>query len=213
MIVDNQVQEYLRNLLDFKEDSMLELEEFAKKNHIPIIEPEVSKFLQMIVRLKNPKNVLELGTAIGYSSIVMKKSKKDLEITTIEKNHDMVKLANANIKKFGFEDSINIIESDAYEYLLSSKGTFDMIFIDAAKGQYLKYFKESSRLLSKNGIIVCDNVLFKGMVCDENSLTKRHRMSTIVRRLNHFLEYISNLDDFKTTIVPIDDGMSISYKI
>lgn len=213
MIVDSNVENYIRSLSSTKDSRLLELERFAKENHVPIIEAEVAKFLNVIVSLQKPKKILELGTAIGYSSINMKIAYEDAKIITLEKNSKMVEIAKKNIKNFDFSDSIDVVQCDAYEYLLDCDEKFDMIFIDAAKGQYLKYFEESMKLINDKGIIVCDNVLFKGMVCDEEALTKRHRKITIVKRLNEFLEYISNLEEYKTSIIPIDDGMSISYKI
>lgn len=213
MIVDSNVENYIRTLSSTKDSSLLELEKYARENHVPIIEAEVANFLNVIVSLKKPKKILELGTAIGYSSIIMKLAYRDAKIVTLEKNTKMVEIAKKNITNFDFSDSIDVVRCDAYEYLLDCDENFDMIFIDAAKGQYLKYFEESMKLINDKGIIVCDNVLFKGMVCDEEALTKRHRKITIVKRLNEFLEYISNLEEYKTSIIPIDDGMSISYKI
>lgn len=213
MIVDSNVENYIRSLSITKDSRLLELEKYAKENRVPIIEAEVSKFLTLIVSLQKPKKILELGTAIGYSSIIMNLAYSDAEIITLEKNLKMVEIAKKNIMDFDFSHSIDVVQCDAYEYLLDCEEKFDMIFIDAAKGQYLKYFKESMNLINDKGIIVCDNVLFKGMVCDEEALTKRHRKITIVKRLNEFLEYISNLEEYRTSIIPIDDGMSISYKI
>lgn len=213
MIVDSNVENYIRSLSSTKDSKLLELEKYAKENHVPIIEAEVANFLNVIVSLQKPKRILELGTAIGYSSIIMNLAYRDAKIITLEKNKEMVEIAEKNIMDFDFNDSINVVQCDAYEYLLDCDEKFDMIFIDAAKGQYLKYFEESMKLINDKGIIVCDNVLFKGMVCDEEALTKRHRKITIVKRLNEFLEYISNLEEYKTSIIPIDDGMSISYKI
>ena len=213
MIVDSNVENYIRSLSSTKDSKLLELEKYAKENHVPIIEAEVANFLNVIVSLQKPKRILELGTAIGYSSIIMNLAYRDAKIITLEKNKKMVEIAKKNIMDFEFSDSVDVVQCDAYEYLLDCDEKFDMIFIDAAKGQYLKYFEESMKLLNDKGIIVCDNVLFKGMVCDEEALTKRHRKITIVKRLNEFLEYISNLEEYKTSIIPIDDGMSISYKI
>ncbi|WP_237036353.1 O-methyltransferase [Mediannikoviicoccus vaginalis] len=213
MIVDSNVENYIRSLSSTKDSKLLELEKYAKENHVPIIEAEVANFLNVIVSLQKPKRILELGTAIGYSSIIMNLAYRDAKIITLEKNKKMVEIAKKNIMDFEFSDSVDVVQCDAYEYLLDCDEKFDMIFIDAAKGQYLKYFEESMKLINDKGIIVCDNVLFKGMVCDEEALTKRHRKITIVKRLNEFLEYISNLEEYKTSIIPIDDGMSISYKI
>ena len=213
MIVDSNVENYIRSLSSTKDSKLLELEKYAKENHVPIIEAEVANFLNVIVSLQKPKRILELGTAIGYSSIIMNLAYRDAKIITLEKNKKMVEIAKKNIMDFEFSDSVDVVQCDAYEYLLDCDEKFDMIFIDAAKGQYLKYFEESMKLINDKGIIVCDNVLFKGMVCDKEALTKRHRKITIVKRLNEFLEYISNLEEYKTSIIPIDDGMSISYKI
>ncbi len=213
MIVNYEIQDYIRNLSKFEDESLFQLEKYARENHVPIIEPEVARFIQMIIRLKKPARVLELGTAIGYSSIIMNKANRNSTIVTVEKDPKMVNLAKKNIKTFGLEDSITVVESDALDYLTENKDEFDFIFIDAAKGQYLKYFKASEKLINKNGIILCDNVLFKGLVCDEEALTTRHKKMTIVRRLNSFLKYITNLEEFETSIIPIDDGVSISYKI
>lgn len=213
MIVDSNIENYIRSLSNTKDSRLFKLEKYAKENHVPIVESEVANFINILVTLKKPKKILELGTAIGYSSIVMGLSFSDSNIVTLEKNPKMIEIAQNNIRKFGLDDRITVVECDAYEYLLNCSSKFDMIFIDAAKGQYLKYFKESMKLINDMGIIVCDNVLFRGMVCDEKALTKRHRKITIVKRLNEFLKYISNLEEYKTSIIPIDDGMSISYKI
>lgn len=213
MIVDSNVENYIRSLSNTEDIKLLELEKYAIENHVPIIEAEVAKFLKVIVSIQKPKMILELGTAIGYSSIIMKQTHEDTKILTLEKNSKMVEIAKQNIMDFGFDSDIEVVKCDAYEYLLNCDKKFDMIFIDAAKGQYLKYFKESMNLINDKGVIVCDNVLFKGMVCDEEALTKRHRKITIVKRLNEFLEYISNLEEYITSVIPIDDGMSISYKI
>lgn len=208
-IVYDDVQNYIRDLSQTSDRSLIEMEEYARINHVPIIEAEVRNFLSTIVFLKKPSKILEIGTAIGYSSIVMKKAYELAKITTIEINYESAKLAKENFSKHGYED-IKIINEDASSALEKLEEKFDLIFIDAAKGQYINYFKLAKGLLNKDGIIVCDNVLFRGMVAHKELAEKRHRKVTIVKRLREFLEEITDDSKYETSIIPIDDGMSIS---
>lgn len=208
-IVNEQLQDYLRQLSKSKDETILELEEFAKNNHIPIVEPEVRQLLKMILLTEQPKSILEIGTAIGYSSIVMKKACPDAKITTVENYEKNANFARENFEKYGYDD-IELIFGDGYEVMKNMDTKFDLIFIDAAKGQYIKYFEEAVRLSNKNSVIVCDNVLFRGMVCEKEFYEHRHRKITIVKRLREFLEIISDSSKYDTTIIPIDDGMSIT---
>ncbi|MDU2639575.1 MAG: O-methyltransferase [Finegoldia magna] len=208
-IVNEQLQDYLRQLSKSNDETILELEEFAKNNHIPIVEPEVRQLLKMILLMEQPKSILEIGTAIGYSSIVMKKACPDAKITTVENYEKNANFARENFEKYGYDD-IELIFGDGYEVMKNMDRKFDLIFIDAAKGQYIKYFEEAVRLSNKNSVIVCDNVLFRGMVCEKEFYEHRHRKITIVKRLREFLEIISDSSKYDTTIIPIDDGMSIT---
>ncbi len=208
-IVNEKLQEYLRDLSKSNDESIIKMEEYASENHVPIVESEVRQLLKMIVLLKKPKKILEIGTAIGYSSIVMKKTFPEAKITTVELNEKSAKIARENFDKLGYND-IDLIVGDAYEVMQNLDDKYDMIFIDAAKGQYLKYFEEAQRLIYKDSIIVCDNVLFRGMVCEEKFYAHRHRKITIVKRLREFLKVISDTTKYDTTIIPIDDGMSIT---
>ena len=131
----------------------------------------------------------------------MKKTCPDAKITTVENYEKNANFARENFKKYGYDD-IELIFGDGYEVMKNMDTKFDLIFIDAAKGQYIKYFEEAVRLSNKNSVIVCDNVLFRGMVCE--------RKITIVKRLREFLEIISDSSKYDTTIIPIDDGMSIT---
>ena len=208
-ILDEQLQDYLRQLSKSNDETILELEEFAKNNHIPIVEPEVRQLLKMILLTEQPKSILEIGTAIGYSSIVMKKTCPAAKITTVENYEKNANFARENFEKYGYDD-IELIFGDGYEVMKNMDTKFDLIFIDAAKGQYIKYFEEAVRLSNKNSVIVCDNVLFRGMVCEKEFYEHRHRKITIVKRLREFLEIISDSSKYDTTIIPIDDGMSIT---
>ncbi len=208
-IVNEQLQDYLRQLSKSDDETILELEEFAKNNHIPIVEAEVRQLLKMILLMEQPKTILEIGTAIGYSSIIMKKTCPGAKITTVENYEKNANFARKNFKKYGYDD-IELIFGDGYEVMKNMNTKFDLIFIDAAKGQYIKYFEEAVRLSNKNSVIVCDNVLFRGMVCEKEFYEHRHRKITIVKRLREFLEIISDSSKYDTTIIPIDDGMSIT---
>lgn len=198
------IEDYLRSLYKTKSDLLSELREYAEENHVPIIEEECEEFYNFLINTTKPKKILELGTAIGYSAISFSMNESVERLVTVEINEDMVKIAKENIKKSGLEDKIEIVHSDAYEYLVESNDTFDFIFIDAAKGQYEKYFEEAIKLLNRDGIIVCDNVLFRGMIANQE-LVKRRKI-TIVKRLRKFLKDIKDDDRFYSSIVPIGDG-------
>lgn len=198
------IEDYLRSLYKTKSDLLSELREYAEENHVPIIEEECEEFYNFLINTTKPKKILELGTAIGYSAISFSMNESVERLVTVEINEDMVKIAKENIKKSGLEDKIEIVHSDAYEYLVESSDTFDFIFIDAAKGQYEKYFDEAIKLLNRDGIIVCDNVLFRGMIANQE-LIKRRKI-TIVKRLRKFLKDIKDDDRFYSSIVPIGDG-------
>lgn len=198
------IEDYLRSLYKTKSDLLTELREYADKNHVPIIEEECEEFYNFLINTTKPKKILELGTAIGYSAISFSMNEFVERLVTVEINEDMVKIAKKNIKESGLEDKIEIVHSDAYEYLVESSDTFDFIFIDAAKGQYEKYFDEAIKLLNRDGIIVCDNVLFRGMIANQE-LIKRRKI-TIVKRLRKFLKDIKDDDRFYSSIVPIGDG-------
>ena len=211
-VVDKQVEEYIRSLLKTDDDLLKIMEQFAIKNNVPIIEPDVAKLVSVITKIKQPKKILEIGTAIGFSTINMKNAAPDAKITTIEIDEDTYNIALSNIEKAGYSNDIKCILGDGEDVINILYEKFDMIFIDAAKGQYLNYFKKGVDLLEPNGIILSDNVLFRGMVADEKYIQKRHRKITIVKRLREYLTYITSQEGLTTSIVPIDDGLAITYK-
>ncbi len=209
-INEGHIVEYIRNLVPEK-SQLKDLEAYAVKNHIPIVEPEVAQLLRVLIKMQRPRNILEVGTAIGYSAIVMAKNTgEDTRITSIERRKDMVQLARENIDKYQFNNKIRVIEGDAAEILPSIEENYDFIFLDAAKGQYMDFFNEAIRLLKAGGIIVSDNVLFKGMVSSDKLVIRRKK--TIVKRLRSFLKYINQIDGFTSSIIPIGDGLAITYR-
>lgn len=201
------MEEYIRGLIKDDDDFLKELEEFAKINSVPIIHKEVGRFLEVLINIKKPKRILELGTAIGYSAILMEKaSHGKSNITTIERDQDMVALANENINKTDYREKIKIVEGDCLEILSKMDGKFDLIFMDAGKGHYNHFLKECLRLLDDDGIIIGDNVLFRGMVASDH-LVKRRKI-TIVKRMREFLDMVSQ-DEFLTSIIPMGDGLAL----
>lgn len=206
------IQNYIVDLIPDSEGILKDMEDYAQKNNIPIITSDVASLLNILVRSSEAKKILEIGTAIGYSAILMGKAAiSNFHITSIEKNPDMAEIAMTNIKNAGFEDSIKVIQGDAREVLKTIDGIYDIIFIDAAKGQYIEFFNSSIQKLKVGGLFICDNVLFRGMVAERSLLVRRK--ITIVKRLKKFLNYISSNKSLQTSIVPIGDGLSISLKL
>ena len=183
-----------------------ELENYAKINHVPIMLPDGINYLTNYIKENKVKNILEIGTAIGYSSIRMALIDKDIKITTIERNHDLYLEAIKNIEKFNLENQIKIIEADALEIEIS--GEFDLIFIDAAKSQYINFFNKFSPLLSKNGTIISDNLSFHGFV-NQNEIKSRN-LRQLVRKINNYIDFLKNHPDFETTFLELGDGLGIT---
>lgn len=209
-ITEDYISQYLRTIIPESNDFFKKLEDYAHANHIPIVEPEVAQLLKVLTKIIKPKRILEIGTAIGYSALIMASSSENSLITTIERNENMIEVANDNINNSIYSERINIISGDAKDVLPKLDGTYDFIFLDAAKGQYLDFFNYSSKMLSKGGIIVSDNVLFRGMVASDQLVVRRKK--TIVKRLRSYLEYISNLDGYTTSILALGDGLALTYK-
>ena len=194
-------------------DFELELKKYAKENGVPIIIDSGLSFLETIIRTKRPKTILEIGTAIGYSAIRMAKICNST-IYTIERDINMYNEAKKNISIANFDNNINIIFKDALEAYDDIKNIkFDLIFIDAAKAQYHKFFDMYTPLLNDNGVVVCDNMLFHGLVMDTDNYDNLSRsVRGLVRKLNAFHDELLNNDKYDTVIYDIGDGMSVSVK-
>lgn len=205
------ITNYIRASLPPHEGYLKELEEYAKENHVPIIQPEVGRFMEVLCSILRPKTILEVGTAIGYSASLMYfASGTQPHITTIERYDKMVGLAKENLAKAGISDHINLIEGDAVEVLDELEGSFDLIFLDAAKGQYPHFLKNCIRLLRPEGVLLCDNVLYKGMTAEKKLVIRRK--ITIVKRLRKFIDEIMHCDALDTSLMPLGDGVTISRK-
>lgn len=203
-------REYITSFIDdlLEDMDFLELRKFAEENSVPIMKVETKEFLKSLVKMKNPSSILELGTAIGYSSLVFDKYSQ-AKITTIELSEEMANIARENFKKYNAK--VNLINDDAKKALTKLNQGFDFVFIDANKSNYKFYFDYvDNNLLNDGGVIICDNILFRGEVCNDDLIEKRK--ITIVKRLRKFLAYITSREDYITSIVPIGDGISISCK-
>ena len=188
---------------------MKELEEYAMINKIPIMQKDVILYLCNYIKENNIKNILEIGSAIGYSSIMMANVNNNIKITTIEKDKDRYEIAVSNIKKYHKEDQINIIYKDATEIETTDK--FDLIFIDAAKGKNTYFFNKFKDNLNNNGTIITDNLSFHGLVEDEN-LVKTKNQRGIVKKIKEYISFLDNNTEFNTTYIPVGDTIAISKR-
>ena len=205
------MEQYLRKLIPSKTGILKNLESFAKENRVPIVQKETAKFLELMVTIKRPKRILELGTAIGYSSILMNLSMDgSCEITTIEREEKMIEIARTNIEKYGLQNKITVIKGDCLEVLENLRDEYDMIFIDAGKGHYNYFLPYCLKLLKKEGIIIADNVLFRGMVASKELATRRK--VTIIKRMKSYLELVSNNEELVTSVIPMGDGISVTVR-
>ena len=214
-IMYDYMEDYLRGLIKEKDEVLLGLEEYAKDNGVPIVQKETANFLKLMISMKKPKRILELGTAIGYSSILMtRESGENVHITTIERDKNMILKAKENIERYNYEHNIEILEGECEEVLkelCENKGpSYDQIFMDAGKGHYNHFLPYCLELLSEDGIIVADNVLFRGMV-PSNELVVRRKI-TIVKRMRAYLEEVSDNEKFVTSILPMGDGIAVTVR-
>lgn len=204
------ITEYLNETLPESNKLLCEMEEYAKKHHVPIIQKEVMWFLRTLLAVKKPAKILEIGTAIGYSSLVFSEYLKEGgKIITVELNEETAMIAQQNFKKAGNE-SIKLIIGDGEDVLMQLDEKFDVIFLDANKSLYTRCMPDVKRLLNSEGILIADNVLYKGMVANDDLETRRKR--TLVNNLRVFLHDLAHDEDFTTSILPIGDGMSISVR-
>lgn len=186
------------------------LEEYAKINNIPIMQKDGIEFLTNYIKENNIKNILEIGSAIGYSAIKMASVKSDIKVTTIERDKERYDLAVKNINDFNLNNQITIINADAL--LIDLSDTFDLIFIDAAKAQYIKFFEKFDKNLKVNGVIVSDNLSFHGLVLDD-SKTHNRNTKQLVKKIRKYIEYLKENKSYKTTFYTLGDGVAISEKM
>ena len=210
-ITHDYIEDYIRGLIPGNKGKLKELEEFAKENAVPIVQKETAKFLEFMVSMKKPIRILELGTAIGYSATLMYEAAGTKpHITTIERDENMIKYARENFEKLGLQDNIIIKQGDCLEILSNLEEPYDLIFMDAGKGHYNHFLPHCLRLLKEDGIIIADNVLFRGMVASKD-LVKRRKI-TIVKRMKTYLDLVSSDSDLITSVIPMGDGIAVTKR-
>jgi predicted O-methyltransferase YrrM len=203
--------EYLNRFADQKDPLMIEMEKFARENNVPILDRNSAAFMEVLIKMLKPKRVLEIGTAIAYSSIrIARNLKKNSVVHTIEKSQDNIALAKKYIKRSEVEDKIRILAGNAFEIMPELTKKYDFIFLDADKNEYSKLFELSLALLKKGGVIMVDNLLWHGMAAAEKIPPKYQTSTEYIRNFNkEFMER----SELKASIIPVGDGLGIGVKI
>lgn len=211
-IVQPYVTEYIRSSLKKRNGLMEELENIALKRDIPIVQPETAKLLETLIMTKQPEKILEVGCAIGYSAILMAEACEKAEITTLEFDAALAEEAKENIARAGLSNRINVVFADARDYIsyLEEDEVFDVIFLDGPKAHYIHMLDDCMRLLRKNGMLICDNVLYKGMTATDSLVIRRK--ITIVKRLRKFINALTERADMETSVLPVGDGVTLTVK-
>ena len=205
--------EYIEQLLFQNSSNIDELRHYAEQYNVPIMDKISTEFVKQLIRIKDVKSILEIGTAIGYSAMHFSSCDPSINVWTIERKEEMYEQALSNIKDFGYESQVNVIFSDALEAfeLLPTDQSFDMIFIDAAKAQSQKFFELYEPLLKDDGIIITDNILYHGFVSNIEIVRNRN-VKQMVKKVQKYNHWLMNHENYKTTLINIGDGMAISKK-
>lgn len=212
MIVEERLVDYLHSLETENSEILEQIEQEALSDGVPIIRKEMQSFLKVLLRIKKPLRILEVGAAVGFSTILMSEYvPEDCRITTIENYEKRIPIARNNFKRAGKEAQITLIEGDAMEVLKTLEGPYDFVFMDAAKGQYIAYLPEVLRILSPEGILVSDNVLQNGEIIESRFVVER-RDRTIHSRMREYLYTLKHHEALETSIIPLGDGVALSIK-
>lgn len=208
-------REYLISLIPEEDEPLKTLREIAGRTetYAPIVPPDTAQFLKTFLVINKPVRILEIGTAIGYSAILMaQNTPDDAQIITIERYEKVADIAISNIFNAGYEKKIRVVKGEASDIINWLDGGFDLIFMDGAKGQYIEFLPRILELLKTGGVLITDDVLYKEPN-EEKNATERHRKYTIVQRLRKYLEVINNHPELRTTVLQIGDGVALSYKL
>lgn len=210
-LLEAELQNFIKNILPEKDDLELEIQKFAVENHVSIVEEEVANFLKIITKIQKPLKILEIGTGLGYSTISIAKSiKNDGKITTIEMLPKRMEKAAYFIEKSGQKDKVEMILGDARQIINQIEDSYDLIFLDAAKGQYGKFLEKCDKILHQGGIIIADNVLINGWVV--NLEYPERRKKTMVMNMRKFLEGFKDNDKYELSLIPLGDGIALIRK-
>lgn len=212
MIVDERLVTYINSLNRENTDILNQIEREALHGDVPIIRKDMQSFLKVLLALYKPAKILEVGTAVGFSAILMAEyNPVECDITTIENYEKRIPVAKANFKRAGREEQITLLEGDATEILAKLEGQYDFIFMDAAKGQYINFLPDVLRLLKAGGVLVSDNVLQDGEIIESHyAVTRRNR--TIHKRMREYLYELTHREELQTSILPVGDGITLSVK-
>ncbi len=212
MIVDERLVTYINSLETGNTPILEQIEQEAIEAYVPIIRKEMQQFLKMLLAVKRPLRILEVGTAVGFSAILMAEyDPVHCEITTIENYEKRIPIARENFKRAGKEKQITLLEGDATEVLKTLEEPYDFIFMDAAKGQYIHFLPDIIRLLGEQGVLVSDNVLQDGTIIESRFVVTR-RNRTIHKRMRDYLYELTHRDDLVTAVLPIGDGITVSSR-
>lgn len=190
--------------------NILDMEQYAKDKNVPIIEKESITYIMKYIKNNNVKSILEIGSAIGYSAILMASSSKDVKVTTIERDETRYMECLKNVKKCGFDKEVNVVFQDALEVNLTGV-TYDLIFIDAAKGQYKKFFEKFKFFLADDGVIITDNLKFHGYVDKKETIDSKN-LRGIVDKIESYVDFLKSNEEFDTEFIDIGDGLSVSRR-
>lgn len=212
MIVDERLVSYINSLDTGNTEILDQIEREALAGYVPVIRKEMQSFLKLMLSLKKPSKILEVGTAVGFSALLMAEyAPKKAQITTIENYEKRIPIARENFRRAGREGQITLIEGDAAEVLGTLQESYDFIFMDAAKGQYIRFMPEILRLLAKDGVLISDNVLQDGDIIESRfAVTRRNR--TIHKRMRDYLYQLTHSDELVTAVLPIGDGITVSSR-
>lgn len=207
-----QVKEYLQQLVPARNELLQEIEEEARLHHVPIMEVVSMQTMLQMMKMIRPKKILEIGTAIGYSALRMADALPDATIYTIERDEERYERALTNIERAGCSERIHVIFGDALVVgdQLAEHTPFDLLFIDAAKGQYQTFFETYSKMLTEDAVIFSDNVLFRGYVAGVETDNKRHEK--MAAKVNAYNEWLLNHEQYDTSIIPVGDGLALTIK-
>ena len=212
MIVEERMRTFINSLDTGNTPFLEELEQYALQERVPVIRREMQSFIKMLLALQRPKRILEVGTAIGFSTLLMcEYGPADVQITTIENYEKRIPLAKENFRKAGQESKITLLEGDATKILAGLSGSYELIFMDAAKGQYIHWLPDVIRLLKKGGVLLSDNVLQDGNLIESHYIVER-RDRTIYKRMREYLYQLKHDPLLETSILPLGDGVTVSVK-
>lgn len=212
MFYSFELEKYLEELLPSRDELLLEMEKVALDETIPVVTPAVGNFLQLMIETSGACSILEIGTAIGYSTIYLARGAKNVggKVLTIDMNKGRLERAMVYLKRAGLEEQVDFQKANALHYLPQIKESFDLIFVDAAKGEYTQYLDDLIPLIKVGGMLIVDNVLFRGWVVPGAVFDKKY--DRMVEAMRVFLQRLTDLPGFRVSVLPFGDGLAIARK-